>query len=119
MKKFLIIPILIIAYIYFVNSMIQIAPQLMSSPTPGSGGGEALGFGETVGVSVERPYLFGLITLPVYTNAVGDISIYHEMFFYFIVIITIIFIIMEIRSRKKVRRKIKTKRKIIKKRKRR
>ena len=106
MKKFLIIPILIVAYIYFVNSMIQVVPQIISSPNLSpSGGAEVIGFGEAVGVMVTRPYLFGLIRLPVYTNTLGDISIYHEMFFYFIVILTIIFIIIEVKSRKRVKKR--------------
>jgi len=76
-------------------------PQIISSPTPNPSpsGGEVIGFGEAVGVMVTRPYLFGLIRLPVYTNTLGDISIYHDAFFYFIVILTVIFIIIEVKNR--------------------
>jgi len=83
--------------------MIEMVPQILSSPTPSPGGGEVIGFGEALGVMVTRPYLFGLIRLPVYTNTLGDISIYHDAFFYFIVILTIIFIIIEVKNRRRVK----------------
>ena len=69
-----------------------------------------MGIGQAVEVSVRRPYLFGLIYLPVYIEGLGDIGIYHDTFFAFIFALTIALIIKEIKNRKERNRKIRTKR---------
>jgi len=33
--------------------------------------------------------------LPVYSGSLGDISIFHDVFFYFIIALTVIFVLME------------------------
>lgn len=111
MKKILLIPILIIIYIFFVNSLSQISFQLVNSYNIQTGGaGEVIGIGQSVGVSVMRPYLFGLFYLPVYVEGFGDIGIMHDAFFTFIFILAIALIIIEIRGRKQIKVR-KTKRK--------
>jgi len=103
MKKFLIIPILIVAYIYFVIFILSqvsfLTPKTESATGPP--GAQVIGIGESISVSVTRPYLFGLIRLPIYTSQFGDIGLYHELFFYFIIILTVSFIIQEIKYKKK------------------
>jgi hypothetical protein len=101
MKKFLIIPILIVAYVYFIIVLSTISFQ--STPTGASGGGEVIGIGESITVSVTRPYFFGLVRLPTYSPYLGYIGLYHDLFFYFIIILTVIFIIQEIKYKKKGR----------------
>jgi len=103
MKEFLIIPILIVAYIYFVNLIVQGFPiGIIPSPTltPGAPGAQIIGIGEAITVTVTRPYLFGLIRLPVYTNTLGYIGTYHEAFFVFIVVLTIALFIRKLRYKK-------------------
>ena len=107
MKNFLIIPILIVVYIYFFIPFISTITFPSSTqngqPLSSGGGGEIIGVGESISVSVTRPYLFGLIRLPVYSNQFGNIGLYHDIFFYFIIILTVIFIIQEIKYKKKRR----------------
>ena len=103
-KKFLLIPVLIIAYIFFINFIAQMAPSTGSSSQSMSGGTvQVIGMGETVSISVTRPYFFGLIRLPVYSQMFGDISFLHDIFTYFIIALTVIFIIQEIKYNKKKR----------------
>lgn len=59
-----------------------------------------IGIGQGIGVSVTRSYLFGLVRLPVYSSSMGDISIFHDIFFYSIAILTGVFILMEIFRKK-------------------
>ena len=101
MKEFLAIPILILFYIYFIGVISEINFQSINSPEkPNSSGATVINVGESISVSVTRPYLFGLIELPTYTSSLGNIGIYHDMFFIFIVILTIALIIKEIKNRK-------------------
>jgi hypothetical protein len=102
MKKFLIIPLLIIAYVYFITVVSTITFQSAPTGTSG-GGGEAISIGESLTVSVTRPYFFGLVRLPTYSSALGYIGIYHDLFFYFIIALTAIFIIQEVKYKKKRR----------------
>ena len=76
-----------------------------------SGSGEVINIGQSIGVSVMRPYLFGLIYLPVYVEGIGDIGMLHNSFFTFIFILVIALIIIEVKNRKDIKaRKIKRKR---------
>ncbi|OGI11559.1 hypothetical protein A3K64_03580 [Candidatus Micrarchaeota archaeon RBG_16_36_9] len=111
MKKLLSIPILIFVYIFLVNSIsgMNFSPTIISETTQ-SGSGEVLNIGQNVGVSVTRPYFFGLITLPVYVEGLGNIGICHDAFFTFIFILAVALIIIEVRSRKRIKVS-KTKRK--------
>ena len=101
-KKFIIIPVLLVGYVYLVPFLIEsglmVSPMvtLTTAPQQPSGGGQVVGVGEAISVLVTRPYLFGLIRLPIYTNAIGNIAVYHEMFFAFIIILTIAFVAIEI-----------------------
>jgi hypothetical protein len=103
-KKFLIIPVLIIAYVFFINFISQMA--LPAGPTGQSMGGgtvQTIGVGETISVSVTRPYFFGMVRLPVYSAAFGEIGWMHDIFTYFIIALTVIFIIQETKYKKKER----------------
>ncbi|MFH1473842.1 MAG: hypothetical protein ABIE55_03010 [Candidatus Aenigmatarchaeota archaeon] len=101
-KKFLIIPVLIVAYVFFITIFSTV--NFSSVPVGGSGGGgEAIGLGESLSVSVTRAYFFGLVRLPTYSSAFGYIGLYHDLFFYFIILLTVIFIIQEIKYKKKRR----------------
>jgi hypothetical protein len=112
MKKFLLIPILIFIYIFSVDFLSQMSFESASfSEGSKSGTGEVLNIGHSIGVSVRRPYFFGLIYLPVYAESLGDIGIYHNIFFTLIFILTIALIIIEIKNRKGIKgRKTKIKR---------
>jgi hypothetical protein len=101
-KKFLIIPALIIAYVYLITVLSTITIQAAPSGAS-SGGGEVIGLGESLTVSVTRPYFFGLVRLPTYSSALGYIGFYHDLFFYFIIVLTVIFIIQEVKYKKKRR----------------
>jgi hypothetical protein len=104
MKKFLLIPILIFVYIFFIDILLQTNFQSAGiSGSPKGGVGEVLNIGQSIGVSVRRPYFFGLIYLPVYTESLGDIGLYHDAFFSFIFILTIALIIIEIKNRKEIK----------------
>ena len=110
MKKFLLIPILIFVYIFFIDILSQTNFQSAGiSGSPKGGVGEVLNIGQSIGVSVRRPYFFGLIYLPVYTESLGYIGLYHDAFFSFIFILTIALIIIEIKNRKEIKGR-KTKR---------
>ncbi len=98
------IPVLIFIYIFFVvDFLVNYSPTVYSQPSARpTGAGLIIGVGTAVSVSVIRPYLFGLIRLPVYSEGMGYIGSYHEAFFYFIGILTVIFILIElIKWRKK------------------
>lgn len=160
MKKFILIPVLIILYIYLINvvaytdfsavkenrKIIRIAKEfdferfveyveenriisfnrtvlsdyvdkfnvklseddidyiydlIISSADLRDVGVEKISVQESAFVKVERPYFFGLLRLPVYTSYVGNIAWAHKLFFYFILALTILFVFLEFRSRKK------------------
>jgi hypothetical protein len=103
-KKFLLIPILIIAYVLFINFITQMNTSLGQSSQSMSGGtAQTLGMGDSVSVSVTRAYFFGTVRLPVYSALLGDIGPLHDIFSYFILILTVIFIIQEVKYKKKRR----------------
>jgi len=98
-KKFFIIPALIFIYLFFiVDFLVNFNPAIYAGGAAPSGAGQPVGIGESISVVVTRPYFFNLIRLPVYTNYVGYIGGYHEAFFYFVGILTVIFIIIEWRN---------------------
>jgi hypothetical protein len=103
MKKLLIIPILIFVYIFFVDIASQMNFQETNYTVYKSTGAEILNIGQTIGVSVRRPYLFGLLYLPVYTDSLGYIGSYHDAFFAFILILTIALILLEFKNRKGIK----------------
>ena len=101
-KKFLLIPVLIAAYVLFIGFISQVTVNSGQASQSMSGGtAQTIGVGDAVTVSVTRPYLFGLIRLPVYTSAFGNIGIMHDVFFYFILALTVIFIIQEFKYNKR------------------
>lgn len=112
MKKFLLIPILIFVYIFFVDVLSQMNFQPVSpSEISKSSSGEVINIGQSIGVSVMRPYIFGLIYLPVYIEGLGDIGFYNDVFFSLVFILTAILILIEIKHRKEIKaRKTKVKR---------
>jgi len=101
-KKFILIPLLILIYLYLVVPLL-VSISFETSGESGDGGQNSgivnIGFSSTVSVSVTRPYLFGLIELPVYSSSLGDISFLHTAFFVFIIALTIIFVIIERRKK--------------------
>ena len=113
MKKFLVIPILIIAYVLIIEVLVNTSSQVTPSSTQSStssGSTAIIGVGESISISVTRAYLFGLIRLPTYTNTLGNIGAYHDGFFTLIFILTAILIIVEIKNRKEQKKaKIKKK----------
>lgn len=110
MKRLLIIPILIIFYIFFINTISQMSFFSSTLLNLSGGNGQAIGLGQSIQVSVRRPYLFGLFYLPTYSESFGYIGGYHDAFFAFIVILTISLIILEFKNRKEIKgRKSKSK----------
>lgn len=103
-KKFLLIPVLLFIYIFFVvDLLVNFNPTIYSPTTTApSGGGQEVGVGQSISVLVTRPYFFNLIRLPVYTDY-GYIGHYHQAFFYFIGVLTVLFIIIELRNWKSTR----------------
>jgi len=101
-KKFLLIPILIALYIFFINILVSVsfAPSGELGGEQPSGGMLNIGVSAGASVSVVRPYFFGLLELPVYTSVLGDISFLHNAFFAFISILTLIFVIIEWRKKR-------------------
>ena len=110
-KKILIIPLLFFAYIWMINALfINPSPKISQGGGQDAPGAAVIGVGEGISVLVTRPYLFGIIRLPVYTNTVGYIGSLHTMFFYFLGILAVVFIVIEIinrRSRKWQKKKRK------------
>ena len=75
-----------------------------------TGSGEVISIGQSIGVSVMRPYLFGIFYLPVYVEGIGDIGMIHDAFFILLFILAIALIIIEVKNRKSIKAR-KTKRK--------
>lgn len=95
--KYLVIPVLIIGYLFFINSLPSYNQSSGSSAEKSNAPGtETIGVSDTVTVSVIRPYAFGLVKLPVYKSIFGDVSVLHSIFFDFIFILTAAFIIIDI-----------------------
>ncbi len=87
-QKILSIPLVIIIYLSAIDllSSNNIFSSSLSE-TQDMGGVLNIGLGQAVGISVVRPYFGGALTLPIYSGAIGDIGIYHNLFFnYFIYI---------------------------------
>ncbi len=110
-KRFLAIPILIFLYMVFVDNLVS---SNISAGSAGEAGGQEggtvnVGVGHSVAVSVTRPYIFGLIRLPVYSSTLGDIGIYHEIFFYSLIGLTVFLILMD---RLPIGRKLRIERRI-------
>jgi len=106
-KKFILIPIMIILYVLFIRyTFTEPIPQFEQAFKKVYGGLiEEVPIGETVTVTVTRPYLFGLIRLPIQLNGLM-IAWMHSIFFHvFIPLLTVIFIIIEVNNWRK-RRKI-------------
>ena len=97
MKKFLLIPVLIILYLtiginFLMRFDVGFGTEAKLDP---HSTGEQIGMGDRVVISVTRPYLLGLIRLPVYSGTMGDISWVHRLFFTFIGVMTAAFTFME------------------------
>jgi hypothetical protein len=104
MKKFLIIPILIFVYIFSIDILSQMSFVAPSTINKTLIGGEAVvGISQIVEVSVRRPYIFGLIYLPVFIEGLGDIGAFNDAFFALIFILVAAFILMEIKHRKEIK----------------
>jgi hypothetical protein len=97
--KYLLIPILLLLYINYSDVLIGTAFTVLSGQGQGGEGGglEQIGVGFAATVSVTRPYLFGMVRLPVYAGDVGDISGFHTTFFAILGVITIAFVIWDLR----------------------
>lgn len=97
-KKFLLIPVgfvlLVFLYVNFINSLAHLSETVrQNADTAKSVGGEAIGVGQAVSIQVTRatkPYLFGLVNLPAYAPAIGDLASLHMIFFWSLGILTIL-----------------------------
>lgn len=101
-KKFLLIPVLIVAYVFFIDLLVEsasFAPSETTEEGQPSGAMQPIGVTASASVSVTRPYLFGLLELPVYISGLGDISSLHNAFFIFMFFLTVIFVVIEWRKR--------------------
>ncbi len=88
LEKILAIPAVVIIYLFLIDA-VSSNNFFPSSAGEASDMGNALqiGIGQSVGVSVMRPYFGGALMLPIYSGAIGDIGFYHNIFFnYFIYI---------------------------------
>ncbi len=108
-KKFFLIPVILIAltiiYSSVVNSLEDIVVTVRQDSEASKQnkiGGEVIGVGDAVSVKVTRatkPYLLGLVNLPAYANGVGNLTVMHTIFFWFLgilgVLLTGSFIIIE------------------------
>jgi hypothetical protein len=96
-KKFLLIPILIFIYVNVaVDIIANLNPvEIYTTTWITSGGLQPVGVGDAVGIMVTRPYLFGLIRLPVMTSFLGNIGWLHNAFFLFLGALTLIFVAIE------------------------
>ena len=87
-QKIVSIPLIIVVYLFaidFLSSNNIFSSSLQE--TQDMGGMLNIGFGQAVGVSVTRAYFGGALRVPIYSGAIGDIGIYHNLFFnYFIYI---------------------------------
>jgi len=87
MKEFIIIPLLFIIYFYAVGFFTSASFSALFSAFTQTvteeqiSGTQVVGLGATASIAVTRGYLFGLYRLPVFTSSLGDISIYHNIFF--------------------------------------
>jgi len=97
--KYLIIPGLLILYLTSFDALIGAASTFI--PEQGLGGSAGglmqIGVGFATSVTVTRPYLFGLVRLPVYAGDLGDISGIHDTFFWSLGILTVIFLVWDFR----------------------
>jgi hypothetical protein len=100
MKEFIIIPILFIFYFYAINFVVAnnvIFPTESSGRIESSGPAQVVSIGQATAVEVTRGYFFGLYRLPVYTGALGDISILHNIFFVSVILLTVFLIYRRIK----------------------
>ncbi len=104
-KKFVLIPLLIAIYLFFLSSIQSGIVSSSLNQVQKSAGAEVLGVGQTVTVTVTRPYLFGLFRLPTYSGGVyvGNI---HNAFINLILLLTISFTLIEIGERRSKHGKI-------------
>jgi hypothetical protein len=112
MKKFLAIPISIFVYIFLIQVLSRPGFQETFFGYTGAGayGGEVVGMGTAVEVYVTRPYLFGLVKLPVYMPGIGYIGDYHDAFIMFVIVLTIALLLLEFKNKKEIKaRKTKLK----------
>ena len=87
-QKIVSIPLIVIVYLFAID-LLSSNNIFISSVSGSEDMGNALniGLGQAVGVSVTREYFGGAMRLPIYSGAIGDIGIYHNIFFnYFIYI---------------------------------
>ncbi|MFH0890310.1 MAG: hypothetical protein V1836_04210 [Candidatus Aenigmatarchaeota archaeon] len=107
LEKFLLIPLVLViltwGYLFFVDQLVAgRISAIDSSNSQKTAGAEIIGVGTAISVQVTRPYIFGLLRLPVYAPVVGDISPMHSLFFLLLVaiavLLTVILIIIERRS---------------------
>lgn len=97
--EFAIIPLLIVGYLYFVDLLVANnfgIPGLTQQEKAGSPGATVVSLGEAVSIVAMRPYFGGLIRLPTYAGSIGYIGWMHDLFFNFIIVLTIGFVLFEI-----------------------
>lgn len=93
-EKILSIPAVLILYLFLVDFIASNNVFISSIGNAADYGGSLqIGIGQSVGVSVTRKYFFDMLTMPVYSGALGDIGIYHDMFFNFLYILTAVVVV--------------------------
>jgi hypothetical protein len=102
LQRLLIIPLMIILYIFFIGIIDQLTYEdgLQILTVAGGGAGENVGFGQSVSISVTRPYLFGLFRLPTYSAAFGYIGGWHDAYFTLVIIVSIALLLLEFKHMK-------------------
>jgi hypothetical protein len=97
-KKFLLIPLLVFIYVFFVVDMLSnyVPVEMAIGGGIDSSGAQTLSVGDAISVYVVRPYMFGMVQLPVYTNYLGDIGGIHSAFFTSMSALTVIFFGIEV-----------------------
>lgn len=97
--KYLIILLLLVFYVTNFDSFVGPALTFISEQGQGAGGGglQQIGLGFATSVAITRPYLFGLVRLPVYAGDLGDISGIHDVFFAILGLLTAGFLVWDLR----------------------
>lgn len=104
MKRLLVIPVLIIAYIILISMISEMGLQESLFNVSSAGDSmQTVNIGQSIGVSVRRPFLFGLAYLPVYSESLGYLGDVHNAFFVLVFILTIALIIQEFRNSKEIK----------------
>lgn len=85
------IALLLFCYVLFINYLDSISFGNHSFQIGNSGGSQHIGVADSVSIRVTRPYLFGLIRLPVYIGGFNFANI-HRLFFWGLLLMIFIWV---------------------------